>query len=136
MDEFARGFDPEQALRAVTALPGPGSGAGDERAIPPLDEGDHGAVHAKLVGRMSHAGDTGDTNGTAEGLVVTSLGRECGRLVRYFKLDRRQLPEPALASFAVIASFYPLHHCQAQFLFRRPPVPVQHVLLQKREERL
>ena len=69
MDEFARGFDPEQALRAVTALPGPGSGAGDERAIPPLDEGDHGAVHAKLVGRMSHAGDTGDTNGTAVGLV-------------------------------------------------------------------
>ena len=69
MDEFARGFDPEQALRAVTALPGPGSGASDERAIPPLDEGDHGAVHAKLVGRMSHAGDTGDTNGTAVGLV-------------------------------------------------------------------
>ena len=52
------------------------------------------------------------------------------------ELDRGQLPEPALASFAVIGSLDQLHHRQAQFLIRRPPMPVQHVLLERGEERL
>jgi hypothetical protein len=61
-------------------------------------------------------------------------GRECG-LVYCLKLDRGEFPEAALPTLAVVGALDPRHDRQPQFLPRRPPLPIEDILLQQGEER-
>lgn len=66
---------------------------------------------------------------------VSGSGRGCG-LVDCLKLDRSESSEPALAALAMVGPFDPNHDRHPQLLTGRPPLLVEDILLQEREERL
>lgn len=77
--------------------------------------------------------------GSDVGLIDSGFSsrRKCdAAYINNFKLHRGKPAQPALATLTVILSLDPGNDRQTKLFTRRPHLPIEHILLQKREEAL